>query len=112
VYGPDGAPVAHLTGWISAFSADGSLAVVGASWTGGPVSLIRWRDKTVVWEGPAGTGYGYWEGVAEPGGTRMALGLRDPAFPQTTGFAPVDLYVVSANGEVTLERKDIYLFTP
>ncbi len=111
VYGPTGAVVAHLSGWINAFSSDDSLAVVGASWTG-PVNLIRLSDQSTLWKGPDGIGYGYWQGVAEPGGTRIALGLRDPAFPQTTGFAPVDLYVLSASGQVLLEKRNVYLFTP
>ena len=42
----------------------------------------------------------------------MAVGLRDPAFPQTTGFAPVDLYVVLADGRLVLQRNNIYLITP
>jgi hypothetical protein len=109
VYGPTGAVVAHLSGWISAFSSDDSLAVVGG-WTG-PVNLIRLSDQSTLWKGPDGIGYGYWQGVAEPGGTRIALGLRDPAFPQTTGFAPVDLYVLSASGQVLLEKRNVYLFT-
>jgi hypothetical protein len=112
IYGPDGAAVAHFAGWVEAFSWNGSLAVVGGTWTGGPVKVFRWRDQETVWAGPAGTGYGYWQGVAEPGGTRLALGLRDPEFPQTGGFAPVDLYVVSADGTVGFERKNTYLFTP
>jgi hypothetical protein len=110
VYGPTGAVVGHVSGWISAFSSDDSLAVVGASWTG-PVNLIRLSDQSTLWKGPDGIGYGYWQGVAEPGGTRIALGLRDPAFPQTTGFAPVDLYVLSASGQVLLEKRNVYLFT-
>jgi hypothetical protein len=110
VYGPTGAVVAHLSGWISAFSSDDSLAVVGG-WTG-PVNLIRLSDQSTLWKGPDGIGYGYWQGVAEPGGTRIALGLRDPAFPQTTGFAPVDLYVLSASGQVLLEKRNVYLLTP
>jgi len=112
VYGPTGAVVAHLSGWIGAFSSDDSLAVVGAFWIGGPVNLIRLSDQSTLWKGPDGIGYGYWEGFAEPGGTRIALGLRDPAFPQTTGFAPVDLYVLSASGQVLLEKRNVHLFTP
>jgi len=34
----------------------------------------------------------------------------DPAYPQTGGFAPVDLFVVGADGTVTLEKKDVVLF--
>lgn len=108
VYGSDGSVTARLDTSISAFSWDGTLAVT--SRTGGPVSLERWRDGTVLWRGPVGTGYGYWGGVTEPGGTRVALGLRDPALPQTGGFPPVDLYVVSADGKVGYEQKNIFLF--
>jgi hypothetical protein len=43
---------------------------------------------------------------------RIALGIRDPAFPQTGGFPPVDLYTISPDGTVVFEQKDIYLFPP
>jgi hypothetical protein len=112
VYDPTGKILAHVNGWVNLFSWDGSLAVTSASWLVGPVAVTRWRDGTTVWKGPDGSGYGYWEGVAEPGGSHMALGLRDPEFPQTSGFAPVDLYVVSADGTVGLTVKNTYLITP
>ena len=77
---------------------------------GGQVDVTRWRDGVVIWRGPAGTQYGYAYGVVEPGGTRLALGLRDPAFPQKAGFPPADLYVVSPDGRSTFEQKNIVLF--
>jgi hypothetical protein len=112
IYGPDGAAAAYPGAWVDAFSWDGTLAVTSPTWTGGPVTVIRWSDGKVVWSGPAGSGFGYWQGAAEPGGTSLAIGVRDPAFPQTTGFAPVDLYVISGAGQVVLAKKDVYLFTP
>jgi hypothetical protein len=112
VYSPDGTVVGQLNAWVSLFSWDGTLAVTSPTWMGGAVAVMRWRDKTVVWRGPEGAAYGFVEGLAEPGGTRIALGIRDPAFPQTGGFPPVDLYTISPDGTVVFERKNIYLFPP
>ena len=94
VYGPTGAVLAHPTGTVDGFSWDGSLAVLGDY--GGPVSVVRWRDGAVVWSGPSGAGY--WTALPEPGGQRVAVSVRDPQHLQTTGFAPVDIYVVRPDG--------------
>lgn len=111
IYGADGAPLARVPTWINGFSWDGSLAVMSPSWMGGPVAVMRWRDQATVWSGPEG-GYGACEGFSEPGGTRLAIGLRDPALPQTNGCEPVNLYVVSAEGKVVFKRDGLYLVPP
>jgi hypothetical protein len=96
IYGPTGAVLGHVAGRVEAFSWDGSLAVQMADYSG-PVSIIRWRDGSVVWKGPSEAGYS--EALAEPGGQRIAVSLRDPQHPQTSGFPPVDIYVVSPDGQ-------------
>jgi hypothetical protein len=110
IYGPNGAVVARLNSWVFAFSWDGSLAVTSSSSTGSPVVVSRWGDGTVVWSGPSDQGHSFWTSLAEPGGTRLAIGILDPAYPQTTGFAPVDLYVVSADGSVIVRKDNVYLY--
>jgi hypothetical protein len=95
IYGPNGAVAAHFAGRVEAFSWDGSLAVQMADYSG-PVSIIRWRDGSVVWKSPGVAGYS--EAMAEPGGPRIAVSLRDPQHAQTSGFPPVDIYVVSPDG--------------
>jgi hypothetical protein len=112
IYGPTGSVVGSIGRWINAFSWDGSLGVTSPRpGSAGAVSVQNWRDGTVVWSGPTGSGYIYWQGSAEPGGARLAIGILDPQFPQTTGFAPVDLFVVAADGHVVFAQKNIYLFT-
>jgi hypothetical protein len=96
IYGPSGAVVAHVAGRVEGFSWDGSLAVQMADYTG-PVSIIHWRDGSVVWTSPSGAGYS--EAMPEPGGQRIAVSLRDPQHPQTSGFPPVNIYVVSPGGQ-------------
>jgi hypothetical protein len=95
IYGPTGAIVAHPAGQVQAFSWDGSLAVI-ADWLG-PVSVVRWRDGTVVWHGPSDGGF--IDAMPEPGGQRIALSVSDPQHPQTGGFYPGNLYVVGPDGQ-------------
>jgi hypothetical protein len=95
IYGPTGAVLGHVAGVVNGFSWDGSLVVVGDY--SGPLSVVRWRDGTVVWSGPSGAGY--WTAMPEPGGQRVAVWVRNPDHPQTGGFPPVDLYVVSPDGQ-------------
>ena len=95
IYGPTGTVLGHSTSRIQAFSWDGSLAVVAEY--GGPVSVIRWRDRTVVWRGPAGGGY--LDAMPEPGGQRIAVSLSDPAHPQTGGFPPRNVWAVGPDGQ-------------
>jgi dipeptidyl aminopeptidase/acylaminoacyl peptidase len=104
VFTGTGSVLAHVAGRIEAFSWDGSLAVQMADLSG-PVSVIRWRDGTVIWTGP--TGEGYEDAMPEPGGQRLALQLRDPAIPQTGGFPAVNVYVVSAEGTSLELLKDV-----
>ena len=107
VYGPDGSAIAHVAGWVDAFSWDGSLAVTSPS-SGYPVTLIRWRDGVVVWTGPAGLPFR--SAKSEPGGTRMAIGLIDNHSSADPTVAPIiDLYMVSADGRL-LWRKDNFNF--
>jgi hypothetical protein len=90
IYGPTGAVLGHVVGAVNTFSWDGSLAVV-ADWQG-PISVVRWRDGTVVWRGPSDGGY--LGATPEPGGQRFAVWVSDPQHPQKDGFYPGDLYVV------------------
>ena len=94
IYGPTGALLGHPAGHVNAFSWDGSLAVVGDF--NGPVSVVRWRDGTVLWSGP-GNG-GYWSAMPEPGGQRVAIWVRDPNLPQTPGSQPLDVWAVGPDG--------------
>jgi hypothetical protein len=95
IYGATGAVLGHIAGVVDAFSWDGSLAVVG-TFNYGPVSVVRWRDGTVVWSGPIGGGY--LGAMPEPGGQRIAVTVSDPQHPQTGGFYPGDIYVVGPDG--------------
>jgi hypothetical protein len=110
IFGESGAVQVHLASTVLGFSWDDTLAVVANSFSSTP-SVIKWRDGTKVWEGPSGTAYPYWESIAEAGGTRLAIGILDPKFPQTGGFAAVDLYVISPDGAVVFKRTNLFLFT-
>jgi hypothetical protein len=95
IYGPSGAVAGHVSGRVAAFSWDASLAVLGAY--SGPVSVVRWRDGTVVWSGPAGGAY--YDAMPEPGGQRIAVSVLDPTHPQTSGFPPRNVYAVGPDGQ-------------
>jgi hypothetical protein len=95
IYSPTGGVLGHVAGRVEAFSWDGSLAVQMADYNG-PVSVIRWRDGTVLWSGPSDGGY--IDAMPEPGGQRIAVSVRDPKHPQTGGFPPRNVYVVAPDG--------------
>jgi hypothetical protein len=94
VYSPTGAVLGHVAGRVEAFSWDGSLAVQMVDY-GGPVSIINWRTGAVVWKSDAG----YVAAMPEPGGQRIAVSVRDPQHPQTSGFPPRNVYVVGPDGQ-------------
>jgi len=96
IYGFNGSVVGHVSGAIQAFSWDGSLAVVGAKEA--QLSVVRWRDATVIWSAPQGVWYGGWA-RPEPGGSRVAVGAFNPANSvSASGPEPLDVYVLSADG--------------
>jgi len=94
IYSASGAVLGHVAGRVQAFSWDGSLAIVADY--GRPASLVRWRDGTVLWRGPADGGY--LDALPEPRGQRIAVSVSNPQHPQTGGFYPGDLYVVGPDG--------------
>jgi hypothetical protein len=103
IYSPTGGVLGHIAGRVEAFSWDGSLAVLGDY--GGPVSVVRWLDGTVVWTGP--TGDGYLDAMPEPGGQRIAVSVSDPQHPQTGGFPLRNVYVVGPNGQAVELLTDV-----
>jgi hypothetical protein len=116
IYGRDGSVLARLPAIVKAFSWDGSLVVTEPEMLAGPVSVVRWKDGSVVWAGPTGAGFGLREALPEPDGTSLAIGIEDPAFPvnenenaPTFGYIPVDLYVIASDGHVILRMNDIHI---
>ena len=107
VYGPSGSVQAHVDGQLYLFSWDGALAV--AQKRDAPVTVIRWRDASIVWSGPRPGAYYYSQSSAEPGGARLAIGIINALNEQNNGFPLVDLYVVDPDGKVVFERKSISL---
>ena len=108
IYGAGGAALAKLDGTVFAFSWDGTLAVAAGNFGAAP-STVNWSNGQTIWTCPDNK-LKYWDSFAEPGGSHLAIGVLDPAFPQTRGFAPVDLFVVGADGIVAFERKNVTLF--
>jgi hypothetical protein len=106
IYGSDGSAATHLAAAVDAFSWDGSLAVMSPS-SGGPVTLTRWRDNTVLWSAP--DGFHFREARAEPGGGRVAVGLTDTNSADTATVRLVNLYVISADGQVMWHKDNVYL---
>ena len=106
IYGPDGLAIAHVAGWVDAFSWDGSLAVTSPSATS-PVSLVRWQDGTVVWTGQAGLPFR--TARSEPGGTRIAIGLIANMSADPTVAPTINLYVVSADGRLVWSKNNVNL---
>jgi hypothetical protein len=105
IYGPTGAVLGHPAGFVEEFSWDGSLAVMGTF--NAPVSVVRWRDGTVVWNGPSGDGF--LGAMPEPGGQSIAISVSNPEHPQTGGFYPGDIYIVGPDGRATELIKNVVL---
>lgn len=108
IYGPSGAVVGATPDEVFAFSWDDTLAVAAGSFGALP-KIIDWRNGQTVWTCPNATSQ-YWQAFSEPGGSRIAIGAADPSYKNTTGFQPVDLFVIGADGTVVFERKDLTLF--
>jgi hypothetical protein len=97
IFGANGSPIGTVDASISAFSWDGSLALVVDSNAGrARLSVIRWIDGTVIWTAPDGKVI--WGFQSEPGGTSLAILIADPSGygPPTSGT----LYVVASDGRV------------
>jgi hypothetical protein len=103
IYNASGAVAGRLVGRVESFSWDGSLAVQVAD--SGAVSVVRWRDGTVLWSGPAGAGY--YDAMPEPGGERIAIFLLDPSHPQTGGWPPRNAYAVGPDGKAIQLLTDV-----
>lgn len=104
VHGADGSILAHVTGLITSFSWDGSMAVVD-NLVAGP-SVVRWRDGRIIWQAPDGVVY--WNALPEPDGPRVAVAVLNgigQSFIRGTyhgwpmGLPPEDLYVVGPDGQ-------------
>jgi len=95
ILGATGAILGHVHGSVAGFSWDGTLAAVSGS--DGSVSVVRWRDGSLVWSAPLRRTSV--EALAEPGGQRIALALGNPAYQQTGGYPPADVYVVGPDGQ-------------
>ncbi len=104
IYSPTGAVLGHVAGRIEGFSWDGSLAVQMATY-GSQVSVINWRSGAVVWTGPSDGGY--LDAIPEPGGQGIAVSVRNPQHPQTGGFPPRDIYVVTPDGQAVKLLTDV-----
>lgn len=104
IYSPSGAVLGHVAGRVEAFSWDGSLALQMADYNA-PVSVVRWRDGTVLWTSPSGAAY--YDALPEPGGQRIAVSVSDPNHPQTGGFPPVNVYVVGPDGQAVQLLTDV-----
>ncbi|HVD48115.1 MAG TPA: hypothetical protein VNG70_12605 [Candidatus Limnocylindria bacterium] len=107
IYGPDGSAVTDLaSSSVAAFSWDGSLAVTLPN-SGAPVRLIRWRDGSIVWTGPANANFR--TARAEPGGGRIAVGLTVNNPADDIEERLVNLYVVSTDGKLSWELSNLNL---
>jgi hypothetical protein len=95
IYGADGSALGRVAGRINKFSWDGSLAVV--DYVGVAPSVVRWRDGTVLWKAPDGVTYE--DSLPEPNGSRIAVAVRNAAYPWgSDGFPRLDAYVVGPDG--------------
>jgi hypothetical protein len=75
------------------FSSDGTV-IVGLAGTQGTPVLLNWRTGRRIWTAPNGPYGGY---LAEPGGTRMAVGIGFIG-----GSDRADVYLVGLDGSAVL----------
>jgi hypothetical protein len=107
IYGPDGRLVMRIDESVDLFSWDDSIAVTSRS--DGAVTLTHWQDGSVIWVCPPGN-YGFVNGLAEPGGTRIAVFVSNTGYGQSdsTGFTPADLFVLTADGLVVAKVSHVH----
>ncbi len=108
IFGSAGEALATLDAAVFAFSWDGKLAVTAARFSA--PNIVDWQTGQTIWSCPSST-FKPWEAFPEPDGSHLAIGVLDPQYPQTGGFAPVDLFVVGADGVTVFERQNITLFS-
>jgi hypothetical protein len=108
LFGLDGEAIGHIAGSVQIFCWDGSLALVDAGTGGGPARIVRVNDGSTVWSGPSGSGFYVSSYGAQPDGTRIAVGLHNPANTDVNGLSAVDLYIVAPDGHVVAVMKDTY----
>jgi len=110
LFGLDGRAIGHMAGAVQTFCWDGSLALVDAANGGGPATIVRVSDGSIVWSGPSGPGFYVYSYAAQPDGADLAIGISNPAYPTNgvAGLSAVDLYIVAPDGRVVMEMKNIY----
>lgn len=111
IYSGDGARMTQLNASVAAFGWDGSTMVLSSQRAPQAAWVARLDDGRVLWAAPAGTPAYVWRAVAQPNGGGLAIGLaarNTPASAQTSGYPPVDLYVVAANGAVVATLRKVY----
>lgn len=102
VLGTNGSPVGYVNGFVTAFSWDGSLAVVSDS-GGGVAMVIRWSDGTLIWTAPPAIDLG---GIqAQPNGTSLAILMDSKSPDNPSGSTSGVLYVVSSDGRVVAQQQ-------
>jgi len=110
IYAADGSEVMQLNASVAAFSWDGSMAVVFSHQAPAPAWAITMNDRRVLWSAPVVPRTYVWSAKAEPNGTHLAVALANPANqgPFYSGYPPVDLYLLAADGSAVTVLKGIY----
>lgn len=107
LYGSDGAQIIHLDGAVQMFSWDGTAALTDTGTGNGPARIVRVSDGSPVWSGPSGSGFYVSRFVPQPNGDRFAVGIHNPAYPNYANLPGQDVYIVTSDGRLVAEFKDI-----
>ena len=112
IYDPNGSRVTQFNAAVAAFSWDDALVALSTRQGPQPALIVKLDGESQVWAAPVSSGRQVWRVMAEPNGTRLAVGITNPAYqpagPQTTGYAPLDLYLVDATGQVVKVARAVY----
>ena len=92
---PDNSRISHMEARNAGTAAPATTIIL---------SVINWRSGAVVWTGPSDGGYV--DAIPEPGGQGIAVSVRNQ-HPQTGGFPPRDIYVVTPDDQAVKLLTDV-----
>lgn len=111
IYSGAGSLLTRLNASVAAFSWDGSRMVLFSSKAPQPAWMASLDGSRVLWAAPTASGAYLWSAKSQPKGGGFAMGLAKrltPGSASSSGYPPVDLYVITADGTVVTTLRQVY----
>lgn len=111
LYSGGGSRMTQYNASVAAFSWDGSTMVLFSDKAPRPAWVASLDGNRVLWAAPTANGAYVWSAKAQPRGGGLAIVLASrltPASARSSGYPPVDLHVVDADGTAVTVLRGIY----